>query len=115
MGHTNSYRTPTGKENQFIEVYMYYDLGGPGIFSGSEIKRGMHLMVHPITVEDGFKRFGAYQGFRSFRKPMKRKNKKELEYAEKWVEKNHEAVAKGFMANGTRDDGMWKIIDTYGT
>lgn len=110
MESTRSHYTPTGKEHESIEVYVYYSLGGMSWATNKVERRGMYIMVHPVELEGGFKKFAAYSGFKSFLKEMKRKNKKEMEYAEGWVKENHEKIAKGFMAG----DNDWNTINSYG-
>ena len=110
MESTISYYTPTGKEDESIEVYVFYRLGGTSWSTHEQEKRGMCLMVHPVELKDGFKRFAAYSGFKSLLKEMKRKNKKEMAYAEEWVKENHEKIARDFMAG----DVDWDTINSYG-
>lgn len=111
MDSTKSHYVKTEGENKFIEVNVYYSLGGMSWATNKPEKRGMYLYVTPVELSDNCKITGAFKGYKTLLKKMKRKNKKELEYAEGWVEKHYEAIAKKFMSV---HDADWDIIDSYG-
>lgn len=112
MESTKSYYVETGKEAESIEVYVFYRLGGTSWATHKKEERGMCLLVHPVELKNGVKSFAAYSGFKTHMKELKRKSKKEMDYAEKWVEENYLIIAKAFMVDDY--DPIWKLVNAYG-
>ena len=64
-----------GSDFTKVEVDLFYEKGGESI-NGRSTPRGLHVVVCPVEVKDGWKTTTAYSGFREFVFPMKRANQK---------------------------------------
>lgn len=67
---------PTENENEFIEVSMYYSLGGYNVWTGDNDRRGYWLSVSKVEKGDGWVKQALFEGRKMFLKEVKRKSKK---------------------------------------
>ena len=113
METTNSYFTPTGEENKKINVFASYYLGGIRMGTFYPDPRGMYIHIRPVEMTDGAMMVSRYgSGYKELLKVLGRKSKKEMEYAEKWVEKNNVELAESFMNSDY--DRIAELIEAYG-
>lgn len=55
-------RIPTNEEGKFIEVEIFYSLGGLNVFTYVQEQRGYYARICPITVERNCVSFVAFSG-----------------------------------------------------
>lgn len=81
-------KIPLIKQNMFLEVMLYYDIGGMNYFTATSEPRGYYLSVTPVKIEERgngvtIKGYGAFTGVKKMIKEAKRYSKKvlrELQY-----------------------------------
>ena len=64
-----------GKEINFIECSLHYDLGGINYFTYEQEKRGYYVSVSPIMVKDRMISYVAFSGVKYCAVPCNRKCK----------------------------------------
>ena len=114
METTNNYTIPTGEEYRFINVSISYYLGGIRMGTFYPEPRGVYLHVRPVEIKDGAMSSSSRDdpGYKELLKVMNRNSKKEMYYAEKWVEKNNIELANAFMNSDY--DLLAEFIELYG-
>ena len=70
----------TDKENTFIKVELFYELGGFNYFTYKTDSRGYYISVRPVVREErnGYtsESFNVMQGYKKLMKEVKRKSEK---------------------------------------
>ena len=64
------------RRNNFIKIYVYYDLGGYNYFTHREKPRGYYITVVPVTRDGVCESFTAFTGCTELLTPCARKGKK---------------------------------------
>lgn len=79
-------KLPTTKPNLFVELEVYYSLGGMNFWNGTNEKRGYWVSVSPITIEEragmvcrSFTIGGGMSGLKGFLEEATRYNARKLE------------------------------------
>lgn len=65
--------------NKFIEIKLYYHIGGMNYFSGETLRRGYYVSVTPIEKTNKMRCFQSFSGSATLIKPAKRFSQKELD------------------------------------
>ena len=113
METTNNYLISTGEDGKFINVFVSYYLGGIRMGTFYPEPRGMYLHVRPVEMTDNAMMVSRYgSGYKEVLKTLKRKSKKEMDHAEKWVEKNNVEIANSFMRGDY--DSLAEFVELYG-
>lgn len=92
--------------DKVIKIELYYDIGGPTIFTGGHNERGYYLGVQPIVKTANYRTYAAFSGTKALIEPTKRfslKRLNEIEVSEDIIqrvlnnvlEKNHLTIKEG--------------------
>ena len=71
-------RIPTGKENEYIVVNLFYSKGGANYFTGDNDQRGYFVSVTPRTITDTGFITTLFSGYKKFIQPANRFSAKQL-------------------------------------
>ena len=67
------------KDVNFLEVEVYYTLGGANYFSGGQTQRGIWLAIKPVKVSDGMVKFTMFDGYRDLLEAANKLNRKRVD------------------------------------
>lgn len=78
-----------GTDCMFAQAELYYDLGGPNVWYGTDEPRGYWISVRKVKRQSGFVSYELHDGTRYFLKEVKRRTKKADAEVETYFNENY--------------------------
>ena len=79
LRYVRKYKIKNNKDANVLKIEIYYDLGGPNLFTYKNEKRGYYFSLTPVKVEGAWESYTAFSGSKTCIEEASRKSKKKFE------------------------------------